>query len=339
MIDFNNYLLKYHPDFQPLTGMKSTQITANQVLDYRQYMTLLCHQDTFIVQGRDSLPFLQGQLCGDVRQLSPEQALWTAHCTPKGRIFATLLLVKQSDRICAISPSSNSPDLVDRLRKYILFSKLTILPSEKKNHLFEIAGADSEIALQDCFPRLPQSPMTTAQYEELQIIRLHGKQPRWLILAMTDDSAIFVWEKLIKTHHPIGLKAHQRQLIEAGLVDVGKELQEAFLPQMIGLNQIGAMSLKKGCYVGQEVIARTSNLGKLKRQLYRAELLGNPSPSIGSDILDTVGNVVGTCVNSSYNEGTKETSILAVITEQGLENNLYCAGTQLQLITQSHPNR
>ncbi len=332
MINFHNYLLTYHPDFDPLTGMKPTQVGIDQVSHYSEYMTLLCQQNTFLLQGRDSLSFLQGQLCGDVRQLSDQQALWTAHCSPKGRVFSTLMLVKRGDVIWVISPSSNSTDLIERLRKYILFSKLEILNPQNKPYLIEVSGENTEPALQKHFPQLPKSPMATVKNEELQIIRLHGQHPRWLILAMTDASAISIWQELTKTHCLIGQRGHQQTLIEAGLVEVGKELQEAFLPQMIGLNKVNAMSLKKGCYVGQEVIARTNNLGKLKRHLYQAQLFGNTNPSVGADLTDAHGAILGTCVNSYYNLKTQVTVILVVIAEQGLDGDLYCNGTQLQTI-------
>lgn len=332
MIDFHTYLLQYHSSFKPLAGVTTTETTTYQLSYYRQYVTVLCQHDIISLQGRDTTNFLQGQLCGDVRQLSTKQALWTAHCTPKGRVFATLLLTNREDSTWAFCPASNAPALIERLRKYILFSKLTIEKPETKPYLIECSGPDTATALTELFPELPNTPMAMQASKELQIIRLHGKQPRWLIIAINDAAAVSVWEALAKTHCPIGLEAHRLLFIEAGLVDVGKELQETFLPQMIDLDKVGAMSLKKGCYVGQEVIARTSSLGKLKRKLYRATLTSNAIPAIGQNIEDNNGAVLGTCVNACCPEGEDTTMILAVLAERGLQEALFCEGNQLQSI-------
>lgn len=332
MTSFHNYLLNNHSGFDQLAGVETTRATTYQVPYYRQYVTVLCQNHIFLLQGCDMRNFLQGQLCGDIRELSPEQSLWTAHCTPKGRVFSTLLLLELGNSIAAICPASNATALIERLQKYILFSKLTIQEPEKKPYLLECAGPDTQVALQDFFPQLPETPMATTKTDELTAVRLPGEQARWLLIAANDQIAITVWEKLVKTHSPIGAQAHQQLLVEAGLVEIGAELQEAFLPQMIALDKLGGMSLKKGCYVGQEVIARTSNLGKLKRHLYRAELAGNPAPVTGADITDKNDAVMGTCVSSYYDCDHDRTHILAVIAQRGLDNETQLAGSALQNI-------
>lgn len=333
MTVFHSYLLRYHSGFEPLAGVDTTQVTTDQIPYYRQYVTVLCQHSNFLFHGPDAETFLQGQLCGDIKKLSDKQALFTAHCTPKGRVFTTLLLHKLGSEWSAICPTSHAEAFIERLRKYILFSKLEITTPANAPILLECSGPDTATALGDWFPQLPQTTMETTNNGELHITRLHGEQARWLIQANTDEAAIAVWETLIPTHCPTGLQAHRRQLVEAGVVEIGLELQEAFLPQMINLDQLGGMSLKKGCYVGQEVIARTSNLGKLKRRLYRAQLTGDTNPAAGADITDSQGTVMGTCVNSYYDKETNTTQLLAVIADRGLDQELRCGDDALQQIT------
>jgi tRNA-modifying protein YgfZ len=332
MIDFHSYLLANSPGSRALAEVSNTQAASYQFPYYRQYVTVLCQYDIFLLQGRDTLDFLQGQLCGDVRQLSQEQALWTAHCSPKGRVYSTLLLTQQGESVLALSPQSNATELIERLRKYILFSKLTITSPETKPYLIECSGPDTAKALAGFFPQLPEKSMEMTATEELQVLRLHGEQPRWLIITTDEAAAIAIWDKLAPTHCPIYQETHQRLSIDAGLVEVGKELQEAFLPQMIGLERFGAMSLKKGCYVGQEVIARTSNLGKLKRRLYYAMLSNDKIPAIGQSIEDSSGSALGTCVGACRDEDSNTVKLLAVLSERGLSADLFCDGIKLQAV-------
>lgn len=278
------------------------------------------------------MTFLQGQLCGDVRKLAGKQALYTAHCTPQGRVFATLLLHRMGENYQAICPTSIAKALIERLKKYVLFSKVSITTPNTFPILLECAGPDTAAALAPWFTELPQTALDTAEQAGLQITRLLGNADRWLLRADNDELAIAVWKALTPTHAPVGLEANRRQLIEAGVVEVGQELREVFLPQMINLDRLNGMSLKKGCYVGQEVIARTTNLGKLKRHLYRAQLAGQTNLSVGADIIDCSQNVLGTIANCYYNADLDITSVLAVIAERGLEQSLQCAGSRLQQI-------
>lgn len=330
MSKFHDFLLQSYPNFTPQTGHPVLPEVAPQSHYYRQCISVLRQQTAFFLQGPDIIPFLQGQLCGDVRQLNDAKSLWTAHCTPQGRVFSTLLLAKHGERIWAICPASHADALFERLLKYKLFSKLDIETPTQPPTLLECTGPDTAAALSDWCPQLPQQPMQTWHSEKLQIIRQHGEQPRWLLILHDTDLAITLWNQLAKTHALVSEHDRQRLLVEAGLVDIGKELQEAFLPQMIGLDQLGGMSLKKGCYVGQEVIARTSHQGKLKRKLYRALLAGEHDLTIGTDIVNAAGTVLGTCVNGYAD---KTTVLLAVIAERGLNEVLYCHGVALTDIT------
>jgi hypothetical protein len=332
MTVFHSYLLSHHSGFEPLAGVDSTRVTTDQISYYRQYVTVLCQHSAFLLQGRDTTDFLQGQLCGDIKKLSKKQALYTAHCTPKGRVFANMLLHKIGENYQAISPTSNAEALIERLKKFVLFAKVSISTPESAPVLLECAGPDTAAALTPWFAELPQTAMATAQQGGLRITRLPGERDRWLLQADTDELAIEVWQALVPTHCPVGLQAHRRQPVEAGVVEVGLELQEAFLPQMINLDQLGGMSLKKGCYVGQEVIARTTNLGKLKRHLYRAELPGDANPAVGAHITDAAGSVLGTVANSYYDPDSDTTPLLAVIAQRGLEQPLQCGDNPLQQI-------
>ncbi len=331
MIDFHSYLLKHHSGFELLAGADTTRVATYPIGYYSQYVTVLCQHRIFLFKDRDAETFLQGQLCGDIKQCSDEQAIYTAHCTHQGRVFATLILSKEKDGFQAICPSSNASVFFDRLKKYILFSKVTLSAPTQQPILLECSGPDTEAALRAFFPSLPNLPMTRKTNDALSITRLHGEQPRWLLEAKTHETAIACFEALVSTHCPVGLLGRQRQLVEASIVEVGLELQEAFLPQMIDLDRLGGLSLKKGCYVGQEVIARTSHLGKLKRHLYRMYSKGKTQSCAGIEITDSSGSVLGTVAQAFYCEESNQTQVLAVLADRGLQEELRCAGEILTL--------
>ena len=323
MTNFHDYLRTENNAVFGLAGIEHlTHSRTYHLPYYKQYVTALCQYSPFSLEGADTHIYLQGQLCGDIDKLTPQQALYTAHCTPKGRVYSTLLLLQYAGKTIALAPNPGCEDFAGRLKKYILFSKVSLTPINSPLHVLEFAGPDSLEAIK--------------ALELEQVISLPGATPRFLAVTDCDAQAIAWWQSLSTTHCPISTTDYAATQIQQGVAEVAEPLREAFLPQMLGFDKIGAMSLKKGCYVGQEVIARTHNLGQLKRHLYRATIAGAVGISSGEKVMDQAGNALGMVTNSYIDRAEGITQLLAVIADRGLKSPVFCQATELCDIELAH---
>jgi len=222
------------------------------------------------VTGSDSVSFLQGQLTNDVAQLSPTKGQSAGFCTPKGRLLALFQLLQRDDAILLSLPRVIAEPTIKRLSMYLLRADVTISDTQPTLLTFGISGAGSADRLATAVGhKLPESPDETLQHDDLTIVRMAGSTERFLIVAPQARA-----ERLSQE---LGLKwteageSHWRLLnIQAGLPTVLVETQEQFVPQMLNMDLLDNINFKKGCYTGQEIIARTHYRGRVKRRMFRA---------------------------------------------------------------------
>ena len=255
--------------------------------------------------GRDAHAFLQGQLTCDVDQVTRHHAQFGGYCTPKGRLLANFLLMSIAQGYLMYLPVDVVESVVDRLRKFVLRSDVKI---EREHGLraLGLAGPDAPALLQQEMGTLPQSRLAVAHHARASVVRLPGDS--FLVVATTDDMAAF-WETLSAGAVPVGTECWNWLQIEAGVPWITAPTQDQFLPQMIGLDAIGGVSFAKGCYTGQEIVARTHYLGEVKRKLCR----GRASVAVrAGDALLATGEQCGTVLNAAVVPG-EGSSLLAVV--------------------------
>jgi folate-binding protein YgfZ len=197
------------------------------------------------IRGSDGVRFLQGQLSNDMQLLSSEHTVLAGYHNPQGRTIAVLHLVRTaSDEILAILPRELCARIAARLAKFILRSKVAI---EDVSASVRITGL---VAQPDTPP--PANAAAT-------LVRLAAEPHRWL--------AIEAANALVPT---TGERSVWRRLdIAAGLPQVYAATSEEFVAQMLNLDALGAIAFDKGCYTGQEVIARAHYRGRVKRRMQR----------------------------------------------------------------------
>jgi len=235
------------------------------------------------VSGADRISFLQGQLTQDIERVAAEPALAAAWCSPKGRVVVTLRLVDLGQAIGLVMPAASVDEVARRLTMYRLRAKVEL--SEREDVL-AIAFSDEEAAPGlGSVGAMPASPiLATASGGGLSCLRLagdtlevYGTEAALAAAGLDPGSSLDgdVWRK---------------QRILTGLVDIGPGNAEKFTPHMLNLDCIGALSFNKGCYTGQEVVARTQHLGKVKRRinLYRLE---DARVETGDRLCDSEGDV------------------------------------------------
>jgi folate-binding protein YgfZ len=228
--------------------------------------------------GADAAEFLHNLLTNDVKGITATGARFAGLCTAKGRLLALLLIWRDGDDFLLMLPRDILPMILKKLSMYVLRSRVKLTDASAERFLtgFSSVGAVSPApTLGDVAAKLPR--FGAAAIDGGLAIRLDDT--RWL-LALDAASAEARWQHLAGLAHPIGLDAWHWLEIVAGQPRVVAATQEAFVPQMLNMElpAVAGVSFSKGCYPGQEIVARTQYLGKVKRRCFRARLATAAAP-------------------------------------------------------------
>ncbi|MGR6615497.1 CAF17-like 4Fe-4S cluster assembly/insertion protein YgfZ [Pseudomonas rhodesiae] len=252
----------------------------------------LIHEGVLAVRGADAAKFLQGQLTCNLNYLSDTQASLGARCTQKGRMQSSFRILLQGDGVLlAMASELLEPQLAD-LKKYAVFSKSKLTDESAAWSRFGLVNADS--ALANLGLELPTETDSVARNEHLIAIRVSPDRSE---LWVPSDRADAVKAQLSETLDQADLNEWLLGQIRAGIGQVMPQTRELFIPQMLNLQAVGGVSFKKGCYTGQEIVARMQYLGKLKRRLYRLSLDSAQMPEPGTPLFSpshssSIGEVV-----------------------------------------------
>ncbi|MBV8624870.1 MAG: folate-binding protein YgfZ [Herbaspirillum sp.] len=223
--------------------------------------------------GEEAASFLHGQLTNDVQKLDEHSARLAGYCTAKGRLLATLLMWRDPQTIFLQLPRSLQPAIQKRLQMFVLRAKVKLADASTTHAALGLAGPAVANALAAWFPELPQQPYDTTSNGNGTLIRLADAagSPRyqWIAAPATLASA---WADLARQLAPAASQAWRLTDIRAGVPSITASTQEQFVPQMINFELIGGVNFKKGCYPGQEIVARSQYLGKLKRRTLLATI-------------------------------------------------------------------
>ncbi len=228
------------------------------------------------VAGDDAAGFLHNQLTNDVEHLGTAEARLAGYCTPKGRLQATFLMWRDSENVFLQLPRAIQPPLQKRLTMFVLRAKARLRDATNEAEriaVLGLGGARAEAALRAHVDALPAAPYARTEGAFGTVIRLADAfgAPRWLWLtsAATAGAALPALRAALALG---GNAAWQLAGIHAGVPQVTQPTQEQFVPQMVNYELVGGVNFKKGCYPGQEIVARSQYLGKLKRRMALATL-------------------------------------------------------------------
>ncbi|MBI3561336.1 MAG: folate-binding protein YgfZ [Gammaproteobacteria bacterium] len=232
-------------------------------------LSILDHLGVIRVQGADSEAFLQGQFSNDLTQVTTKQAQLTAWCSPKGRVLTLLLVVRMANEFYMILPRELLTAILKRLRMFVLRSKVQLEDLTSTHLCLGCAGAQSRLHLQALYAIVPENNYNVTTLGTTAILRMPGEPNRFLLLTTVDDT-LRQWPRLSNAVALTGPSAWQWLDIQAGLATVLSATSDEFIPQMLNLDRVDAVSFSKGCYPGQEIVARAHYLGTVKRRLYKA---------------------------------------------------------------------
>lgn len=231
----------------------------------------LSHLGLISVYGDDAATFLQGQLTNDIHHVDTERSQLSAYCTPKGRMLSNFRIFKRKDTYYLHLPANQLEKTLKRIQMFVLMSKVTIEDASDALVRIGLSGPDAEEKLGSVVSKLPQQIDDTTQVDGYTIIRIAGPHPRFEIYGEL-ETITQLWNSLDVHAAPVGADAWSTLDILAGTPTIYPETTEAFVPQMVNMQAINGVSFKKGCYTGQEVVARMQYLGKLKRRMYQIHI-------------------------------------------------------------------
>ncbi len=243
----------------------------------------LSHNALLHVTGDDAAKFLHGQFTNDVEALLQGAAQWNGWCSAKGRLLATFLLWKRADGCFLLLPGEIAAGVARKLSMYVLRSKVKIEDVTKWYVPIGLAGKSAGVIAAREFGHTPDV-MRSVEKDGAAIIALDSE--RFVILAPS-ESASALWNRLESNATPTGSDAWEWKAIQAGIPIVVAATQDAFVPQMANFELVGGVSFKKGCYPGQEIVARTQYRGILKKRMAVAHIGGPARPIAGQNVYGT----------------------------------------------------
>ncbi|WLH31494.1 CAF17-like 4Fe-4S cluster assembly/insertion protein YgfZ [Pseudomonas canadensis] len=281
----------------------------------------LSHEGVLAVRGSDAAKFLQGQLTCNLNYLSDTQASLGARCTQKGRMQSSFRILLQGDGVLlAMATALLEPQLAD-LKKYAVFSKSKLTDESAAWVRFGLVNADP--ALASLGLELPADTDSVARNDTLIAIRISPDRAELWVPAEQGDA---IRSQLAATLEQADLNEWLLGQIRAGIGQVMQQTRELFIPQMLNLQAVGGVSFKKGCYTGQEIVARMQYLGKLKRRLYRLSLDAPEMPEPGTPLFSPSHNsAIGEVVLAAKAGQTIE--LLAVLQAEAADSGDVHVGT------------
>jgi folate-binding protein YgfZ len=270
------------------------------------FVAVVTGLDIIAVTGEDAASFLHGQLTNDVEHLGNAEARLAAYCTPKGRMQASFLMWRNAESVFLQLPSELRAALQKRLSMFVMRAKarLSDVSADTANSvLLGLGGANAQAALQPLLGTLPAAPYTRIDHALGTIIRLADAfgAPRYQWLT-SPEAALEVLPTLRAKLAFGGGDAWRLAEIHAGIPQITLKTQEQFVPQMVNFELLGGVNFKKGCYPGQEIVARSQYLGKLKRRTALASI-DSTDVSAGDEVFDVADpdQPCGMVVNAAPN--------------------------------------
>lgn len=284
------------------------------------YYTSLPNEALLHIEGPDSLKFLQGQTTCDTRKIDDTQALPGVYCTVKGRVVCDFLLTEIADQHYVLRMRRDILATgLTTLAKYIIFSKAQLDAEREDWQTFACWGPDAKSIITLLVGHAPDTQYGRASGEGCVVVQMDesGCQFECYIDTKTQSSLVAA---LTNGFLPGETHDWQALQIALGIARVEAATVEEFIPQMLNYDLSGHISFDKGCYTGQEVVARMHYRGTPKRRLYRTTLPTAETAAAGDLLYSSGANQSsGTVVNSVTAAGESSALVVATVAtaEQG----------------------
>jgi len=268
------------------------------VVQEKNTIASLSHFGLIQVSGSDTATFLQGQFTNDVFKVNANHSQHSAWCNHKGRIIVNFRLFKRGQSYYLLLPESSIATVMKRLKMYVLRADVQLENVSEKFVALGIAGTDCAEKLSQCLNfQMPTDRDSCMTDNEITLINIFEQKQGFIIISDT-ESAKNLWHCATETLQAIGTAAWELLNILKGVPQITPATSEEFVPQMINWDSLNGVSFQKGCYVGQEVVARVKYRGQIKRRLYFAQLDSSQTAQAGDALYaSTTQESIGKIVN------------------------------------------
>ena len=235
-------------------------------------LTDLNNFDLLAVTGEDAAKFLQGQLTCDIDKVSQTQSVQGAYCDINGRVIADMRVLASESGYLLLSARGMGYSLKKILEKYVVFSKASISSLTSSWERYGVYGPAATQTIRDLFAAVPEHPHEVLSKSDAIVIRLPDTQPRYeILMSAANDELRDQLEELGITDD---LEEWELADIRQGIVHITPDTQDSYTPQLLNYDFTGVIDFKKGCFPGQEIVARMHYRAPAKKRLYRASVVG-----------------------------------------------------------------
>jgi hypothetical protein len=280
------------------------------------YFCALTSSSLIAFSGPDAVSFLHAQLTSDVASLGASRTQYSGYCSPKGRLLATCLLWPREDGMIMVLPSELREAIQTRLAKYVLRARVKVADATADYALFGLAGERAAVVAASLCGGRSAALHDVVAREKFGCTQV--PLDRYLLLAPA-PTAVAIRNALLELADERDESAWTALDVQAGIPVITPVAQEQYVPQMVNLDLIGGVSYSKGCYPGQEIVARTHYLGKLKQRMYRVRTGGDLASAGDALYSAEFGPDQASGAILYANHGATGTEALAVIQKSAAE--------------------
>ena len=303
---------------------------------------LKCRQDAILIDlshygmiefiGNDASTFLQGMITNDVSTLEDGEGKYGTFLTRQGKIISDLYLYKNKEHFQLILPPGENLNFISSIEKFIIMEEVEIHDHSETLSMFGVFGPNVDDYLSDYFP-LPQKPHQHTTHINTQIINELWTGEKGYLFIVENDEAIDLWKNLIsKGIQPSGLNAFESLTLESGLPLFGAELGPDINPMQAFIEN-EAIDFEKGCYIGQEVIAKIKYIGQVNKGLIGIEIQGEKIPKSGTEIYFN-NEEVGFITRCNFSPSTNKIIAMGYVQKKamdiGTEISIFSEGENIQ---------
>lgn len=278
------------------------------------------------ITGTDAAKFLQSQLTCDINQLTETSFLIGAYCSLQGRVQATFRIFKLKESYYLFLPREIIPIIIPQLQKYAIFSKVTIHDSSETIKVLGLVGPEIISLLLKANYILPTLNNEVSYSNQCWFAKLPDQNPRYLMISQNTNI-----EDIQKRFYQAldNKKEWDSYDIAQGFPMIYQKIMDQFTPHALNFNQLGGISFNKGCYLGQEIIARMHYRGHSKQYLQYAIIKQKEKPLIGEKVVDAEGAELGIIINSAKIDDQQYTLLLVLHEKAKSIEALYIGKTLL----------
>ncbi len=315
--DWNNYL-------QTLGAQNNDAASDNQKA---ATTTILCNLFQFsiiVVAGNDAVKFMQGQFTNDVAKINEEISQLNGFCNKKGRMIANFRAFKHQGNYFLSIKSNLVERSIVHLQNYVLRAHVAIQDVSEQMVQLGLSGENSIELLAPFIENINQAIDSVSFNDDYIAVRVAGKQPRYEVFCSLEHAKT-LWQAISQQAEVVDAASWDYLNIQAGLPLIDAGTSGEFVPQMANMELINGISFTKGCYTGQEIVARMHYLGKLKKRCYKINIDTDKKPDNGDKLFAEnarAGQNTGAIIQAEKNPESGYDA-LAIIQTADIQTNLF----------------